>query len=141
MSVSARLRSVGVLAAVWLLSGCYYGQVIHGQMSLLADRQPIDQVLAELEPSAPLYQQLQVARDARRFAVTELRLPDNASYTGYVAQEFIPTWEDKIAALRDLGVEVSGRVELVAGLNGDNEAYMTAKVNRLGHLVGHPEAQ
>ena len=93
MSVSARLRSVGVLAAVWLLSGCYYGQVIHGQMSLLADRQPIDQVLAELEPSAPLYQQLQVARDARRFAVTELRLPDNASYTGYVALDRpYPVW-------------------------------------------------
>ncbi len=26
-------------------------------------------------------------------------------YTGYVAQEFIPTWDDKIAALRQ-GVEI-----------------------------------
>ena len=81
----------------------------------------------------------------------ELGLPADARHYGIEAQilhdlkvssvRLLTNNPDKIAALRDLGVEVSGRVELVAGLNGDNEAYMTAKVNRLGHLVGHPEAQ
>ena len=48
---------------------------------------------------------------------------------------------EKIAALRDLGVEVNDRVSLVVGLNGDNEAYIAAKVRRLGHMVGHRDEQ
>lgn len=47
----------------------------------------------------------------------------------------------KIRALEDLGIEVAGREPLVAGLNGDNQAYMATKVDRLGHLVGHAEIQ
>ena len=47
----------------------------------------------------------------------------------------------KIQALEDLGIDVAGREPLVAGLNGDNHAYMTTKVDRLGHLVGHAEIQ
>jgi 3,4-dihydroxy 2-butanone 4-phosphate synthase/GTP cyclohydrolase II len=47
----------------------------------------------------------------------------------------------KIKALEEFGIEVRDRVSLVVGLNGDNEAYMAAKVSRLGHLVGHPEVQ
>jgi 3,4-dihydroxy 2-butanone 4-phosphate synthase/GTP cyclohydrolase II len=47
----------------------------------------------------------------------------------------------KIDALRRFGVDVHDREPLVAGLNGDNRAYMAAKVDRLGHLVGHQEFQ
>jgi len=46
----------------------------------------------------------------------------------------------KINALNELGIEVSSREPLVVGLNGDNEAYMAAKVNRLGHLVSKADA-
>jgi 3,4-dihydroxy 2-butanone 4-phosphate synthase/GTP cyclohydrolase II len=48
---------------------------------------------------------------------------------------------NKIESLERLGIEVSGREPLVAGLNGENRAYMAAKVDRLGHLVGHAEIQ
>ena len=48
---------------------------------------------------------------------------------------------NRIQSLQELGVEVSDREPLVAGVNGDNRAYMTAKVDRLGHLVGHGEIQ
>ena len=47
----------------------------------------------------------------------------------------------KMVALEELGIEVKGREPLVVGLNGDNEAYMATKVDRLGHLVGHAEVQ
>lgn len=47
----------------------------------------------------------------------------------------------KIEALQMFGIDVGDRVSLVVGLNGDNKAYMETKVNRLGHLVGHPETQ
>jgi 3,4-dihydroxy 2-butanone 4-phosphate synthase/GTP cyclohydrolase II len=46
---------------------------------------------------------------------------------------------NKIRALQRYGIAVSGREPLVVGINGDNRAYMTAKVDRLGHLVGHTE--
>ena len=39
----------------------------------------------------------------------------------------------------EFGVEVVDREPLVAGVNGHNRGYMTAKVDRLGHLVGHQE--
>lgn len=45
----------------------------------------------------------------------------------------------KIAGLRDFGVEVVERDPLVAGINGDNRAYLTAKADRLGHMVGREE--
>ena len=47
----------------------------------------------------------------------------------------------KIHSLEHLGVEVAGREALIAGVNGDNMAYMNAKADRLGHLVGHREIQ
>ena len=47
----------------------------------------------------------------------------------------------KIESLQELGVAVTKRDPLVEGLNGDNKAYMTAKVDRLGHMVGHAELQ
>lgn len=40
----------------------------------------------------------------------------------------------KIAALEALGVEVGGRVPLIAGITGENYAYMETKVRKLGHF-------
>jgi 3,4-dihydroxy 2-butanone 4-phosphate synthase/GTP cyclohydrolase II len=45
----------------------------------------------------------------------------------------------KIDSLRLFGVEVVDREPLVAGVNGDNKGYMTAKVDRLGHLLAPQE--
>jgi len=47
----------------------------------------------------------------------------------------------KIASLRKFAVDVVEREPLVAGVNGHNKAYMAAKVDRLGHLVGRQEIQ
>ncbi len=73
------------LAAVCLGSGCgtvgYYAQSVGGHIDLLQRAKPIDQWLAEPAASAALKSRLQVAQQARRFAVTDLALPDNASYT------------------------------------------------------------
>jgi 3,4-dihydroxy 2-butanone 4-phosphate synthase/GTP cyclohydrolase II len=40
----------------------------------------------------------------------------------------------KISALRDHGIEVVGRVPLVATTNRHNERYLRAKHERAGHL-------
>lgn len=81
----------------------------------------------------------------------ELGLPADARHYGIEAQilhdlkvssvRLMTNNPDKIEALEDLGIQVNERVALVAGLNGDNEAYMNTKASRLGHLVGHADVQ
>ena len=69
------------------LGGCaqlgYYAQAVHGQMSLLGSAHPIDQVLADPDTSDKLRARLIKVQEIRRFAVSELGLPDNASYKSY----------------------------------------------------------
>jgi predicted aminopeptidase len=76
---------VAALAAVCLGSGCstvgYYAQSVGGHLDLLQRARPIDGWLADPATSTALKARLQVAQQARRFAVTDLALPDNASYT------------------------------------------------------------
>ena len=73
------------LAAVCLGSGCstvgYYAQSVGGHLDLLQRVRPIDHWLADPATPPALKARLQVAQQARRFAVTDLALPDNASYT------------------------------------------------------------
>ncbi|MEO8837908.1 MAG: aminopeptidase, partial [Herbaspirillum sp.] len=78
------LLSVGLLS----LTGCsqinYYLQAAHGQFALLTEARPIDTWLDDPAASAQLKQRLQLVRQIRQFAVRELALPDNGSYTSYV---------------------------------------------------------
>lgn len=47
----------------------------------------------------------------------------------------------KIAALREYGIDVSGRVPLVGSTNAHNESYLRAKRERAGHLAEHTGSQ
>ncbi len=70
-----------------VLAGCadtgYYLQSITGHLQLMHSARPLTQWLADDEASPALKQRLALAQRIRRFAVTELRLPDNASYQRY----------------------------------------------------------
>ena len=66
------------------------------------------------EPSTSARLELEVNRDPGRNEINEtqeLNYPAimkaivDTGYKGYVAQEFIPTWDDKIAALKQ-GVQI-----------------------------------
>jgi predicted aminopeptidase len=83
-------RSVLVAAAACAaLAGCatlgYYTQAAQGQMELLSDARPIDEWLADPATTPTLRHRLETARQIRRFAVSELGLPDNGSYKNYAA--------------------------------------------------------
>ena len=71
------------------LTGCafsglgFYWQSVNGHLSLMQVSRPIEQVLADETVSETIRDKLVLAREARRFAVTDLSLPDNGSYTGY----------------------------------------------------------
>ncbi|MEO7241652.1 MAG: aminopeptidase [Variovorax sp.] len=71
------------------LVGCanlgYYWQSASGHLGLLRAARPVPEVLADAQTSPALKAKLELTQRIRRYAVTELHLPDNASYTGYAA--------------------------------------------------------
>jgi predicted aminopeptidase len=89
--VSARHLSLfaAFCAALGLLplTGCtslnYYAQAAHGQFTLLSQSRPIDDWLSDAQTPPTLKIKLAEVRRIRAFAVGELALPDNQSYTTY----------------------------------------------------------
>ncbi|MEO7072181.1 MAG: aminopeptidase [Rhodanobacter sp.] len=81
-------RVAWLLATMLLLGGCgsvrYYAQAVRGQGALVTQRQSIDVMVRAPGTSPALAARLRLAQDARRFATTDLDLPDNRSYTRYV---------------------------------------------------------
>jgi predicted aminopeptidase len=85
-----RLRAVLLVGtAAGLLASCstlnYYSQAAQGQLELLSDSRPIDDWIADPGTSSKLRLRLETARQIRRFAVSEMALPDNNSYKNYTA--------------------------------------------------------
>jgi len=77
------ILTVGVLS----VAGCafpYYMQAIGGQVSLLRQRVPISEVIADSSYDEATRDGLRLVTELRRFAVSALGLPDNDSYTSYV---------------------------------------------------------
>ena len=75
------------LLAPFLLSGCetlaYYAQAVGGQMALMARARPAAELIADPATPQPLRERLELARAIRDYAVSGLKLPDNASYRSY----------------------------------------------------------
>ena len=78
---------LAALAALGVLGGCtpvaYYAQSVQGHIALMTAARPIDDWLADPATPADLKPRLELARRIRAFAVSELALPDNASYHRY----------------------------------------------------------
>lgn len=77
--------------AVLLLAGCagpatgvgYYWQSVSGHVALMQAARPVEDWLADAGTPDHLRRKLATARGIRAFAVSELGLPDNASYHRY----------------------------------------------------------
>ena len=74
-------------ATVCLGSGCssigYMAQSVGGHIELLRAAKPVPQWLADEQTPVELKERLALTQRMREFAVSELRLPDNASYRRY----------------------------------------------------------
>ena len=85
----ARSRFAVAAIACLFLGACgslrYYGQAVHGQADLLARRRPVRSVISDPATAPQLAARLQLALQARQFAVQQLGLPDTRSYTSFVA--------------------------------------------------------
>ena len=79
--------ALAALAAVCLGSGCsslgYYAQAAGGHLELMRLARPVTELLADPATPAPLREKLRLSQRIRDFAVSELKLPDNASYRRY----------------------------------------------------------
>lgn len=79
---------VSALAAATLaLCGCsnvgYYWQTATGHLRVLGAARPVDDWLVDGATPGKLKERLALSKRIRRFAVTELKLPDNPSYSRY----------------------------------------------------------
>jgi len=87
----AGLGIVGVAAlaaaTVCLTSGCstfgYYAQSVGGHLDLVRAAKPVPEWLADADANAALKSKLELSQRIRDYAVSELKLPDNASYRRY----------------------------------------------------------
>lgn len=79
-------RLVALLLAL-ALGGCaqlgYYTHLARGQIALLSGREPIATIVGDETRDPNLRRRLAGVLDARAFAITQLKLPDNGSYTLY----------------------------------------------------------
>lgn len=92
------------------LNGCaslgYYWQAAKGHLSLLAQAKPVDEVLKNEQTSPRLKDQLAATQEIRRFASSALGLPDNSSYTRYVALDSkFPVWNVTAAPADSLDLQ------------------------------------
>jgi predicted aminopeptidase len=82
-------RLIVIMAMSLLLGACgslrYYAQAAHGQARLVVHQRKISSLVRDPATDPRLAARLQLAQLARRFASQRLGLPDNRSYTGYVA--------------------------------------------------------
>jgi predicted aminopeptidase len=76
-----------VLGLAWAATGCaqigYLSQSVSGHLSLVAAARPVSEWLADPSTPPELRARLELSQRIRDFAVTELQLPDNASYRRY----------------------------------------------------------
>lgn len=86
MRLAIKLTIVILVGAV-AVSSCvfpYYMQAIGGQVGLLRQRVPIEEVIEDPSYDAATRERLELVNEIRSFAVTELGLPETDSYTSYV---------------------------------------------------------
>jgi predicted aminopeptidase len=81
--VAERLRACCVLLAMLPLGGCYVLQAAAGQADVLARSEPIAEVIADPQTPAKVRARLDLAEEARAFAVQELGLPEGRSFRKY----------------------------------------------------------
>ena len=112
------LASACALISVFLLAGCagpaWYTQAVSGHLALMNQRTDISEVLADEKTDPALKQDLELAVEIRDFAINQLGLPDNGSYT-----EFVRTGRDavtwNIVATPEFSLEAKRWCFFVAG--------------------------
>ena len=96
-------------ATLCLSTGCssvgYYAQSVGGHLSLLHAAKPVPEWLADAQTDPALKEKLALSQRIRDYAVSELKLPDNASYRRYAdLQRSAAVWNVVAAPELSLGL-------------------------------------
>lgn len=82
-----RIAAVAVIVLAAGAAGCshlqYYWQATQGQFALQRAARPVQEVLQDPATDVRIKPKLEAAQRIRAFAISELALPDNKSYTAY----------------------------------------------------------
>lgn len=86
ISIISLIRGWVIVLCVFL-AGCsnlgYLAQAAQGQLEITFARKPVDQVIASKQTHPETRERLELVKRIRQFAIHELDLPDNSSYTTY----------------------------------------------------------
>lgn len=142
-SRARRLLRLGLLLLMVLpAAGCasmsfdvgYYWQSISGHLAVMRAARPIDELLAEPTTAKRLRERLELVRDIRRFASTDLGLPDNGSYTRY-AQLDRPYVLWNIFATPELSLKLVNWCFPIAGCISYRGYYSKADADRFAEQL------
>ncbi len=123
------------------LGGCYVLQAASGQARVLARSEPIENVIADVGTPAATRERLELAREAREFAIRELGLPDGRSYQAYAdlgrpyaVWNVVATPEYSVRSVRWC-YPVAGCVDYRGYFDEDAARAAAARLRRRGHDV------
>lgn len=123
---------------VCLTSGCssvgYLAQSAQGHVQLLTSARPVNEWLADPDASPALKQRLVLARRIRDYAVSELHLPDNASYRRYAALDR-PAAVWNVVAAPELSLQLQTWCFPVVGCVGYRGYYALAAAQAEGESL------
>lgn len=132
---------VVIFVGACAVSSCvfpYYMQAIGGQVGLLRQRVPIEQLIRDPDVDATTRERLKLVTEIRAFAVSELKLPDSNSYTSYVdlGRDYV-VWN--VVAAEEFSVEpltwcfpVAGCVSYRGYFKQKNAAAFADRLRRRG---------
>jgi predicted aminopeptidase len=126
------------LAVLAVLTGCadsaYYLQSARGHLALMRAAKPVDDWLGDAHTPPELKARLELAQKIRRFAVTDLALPDNASYTRFAdLQRRAVVWN--VVAAPEFSLTLKTWCFPVAGCVGYRGYFDEAEAKALGDTL------
>ncbi len=128
------LKRCLALLALLALVGCadlgYYLQSATGHLAMMHSAKPVDDWLADPALTPAMKRQLELAQRIRRFAATDLALPDNPSYTRYAdLKRSAVVWN--VVATPELSLTLKTWCFPVAGCVGYRGYFEEAEARRL----------
>jgi predicted aminopeptidase len=119
------LLSLGVLSSCSSIG--YYTQSVVGHTSLMMSRKPVAEVMKTAD--GKLKKRLETAMEIREFAISELGLPDNKSYTSYVKlKDDTPIWN--VVAAEEFSLQAKQWCYLVIGCASYRGYYKKASAKK-----------
>jgi predicted aminopeptidase len=132
------------LGALCLTSGCstvgYYAQSVNGHLDLVTSARPVADWLADAQSPPALKERLVLSQRLRDYAVSELALPDNASYRRYAdLKRGAAVWN--VTAAPELGMTLKTWCFPVVGCVGYRGYFDRAEADRFAAELRAPDVE